>query len=487
MVRRKVSDVWAAVNSDKPANMNCFEWKQSYIGVSAALAHVGLVITTSQDEFDKLPIPEYKGDRRFAQRKIVVSRNGVKSPKTTIRDLLNGHASLPTPEELAASHAERGVILVNTRQKGTACSHAVEVKASEDLSHMLNLGELLRKVTLFEGRLADIAYCQTEDDIASNVFVADQEKSACESEQGQLTFNANHTNITFQGMIDILQTGYSLTMIGRRRSDGLPDVVWLFFGESAITDLSSLSPTVPFAPRLHLKIKSSLPATLLCNKPEYRFDIGKSETEIKRLQDRRIQIVREGTKHTLQFLNEDISQITSPNQKIEHKSFLLTRAACIQFECLIEHFAEDSYSLTDFRMDKTCRIQDKVGDEQITIRQPGGHPLNPDKIDIFQITNLNRRTVYAIPVRKFHESNVICQFDDIALMKTHWWFSVEWKNKYADFLFDMNDGESIQHYIRNCKAAAAVPPLTNTSFYNDLLEANKDSFHVAKRYPKKKT
>lgn len=228
MVQRKLSDVWAAIDNVKPANLNFFEWKQSYTGVSAALAHVGLVIITSQEEFDKLPVPEYEGSRRFMDRTVIVSRNGINSKPTKIRDLLNGNSSLPTADELAASHAKRGAIMSNNCTKGSACSHAVEVKASEHLSNMLNLHEYLRKVTLFEGRLADVAYSGVEDDINAAVFVADQEKSACESEQGQLSFNANHTNITFQGMIDILQTGYSLTMIGRRRSDGLPDVVWLF-------------------------------------------------------------------------------------------------------------------------------------------------------------------------------------------------------------------------------------------------------------------
>lgn len=266
----------------------------------------------------------------------------------------------------------------------------------------------------------------------------------------------------------------------------MPDVVWLFFGGTAINDLKTLPPAVPFAPRLHLKNKSSLAATVLCNKPEYRFDIGKSDTEIIRLRDRRIQIVRDGTKQTLQFLNEDMSQITGTNSKIEHSSFLLTRAACAQFGCLIEHFAGDSYSLIDFRMDKTCRIQDKVGDERIKLHRAGGHPLNPDAADVLQITNLNQRSIYALPVRAIRDNKVICQFEDAALMKTDWWLSVEWKNKYADYLFDMKDGKSVQRYIQNCKAAAAIPPLTDTSFYANLLEANKNSFHVAKRYPKKK-
>lgn len=135
-------------------------------------------------------------------------------------------------------------------------------------------------------------------------------------------------------------------------------------------------------------------------------------------------------------------------------------------------------------MDKTCRIQDKVADEQVIVRPPGRHPMNPDNVDIFQVTDIHQHSIYALPVRKRQKDKVVCQFEDSALMKTSWWLSVEWKNKYADFLFDMKDEKSIQRYIQNCKAAAAVPPLTNTTFYSDLLEANKDSFHVSKRYPK---
>lgn len=486
MVRRNISEVWAAVQEQKPSDLNCFQWKQSHTGVAAALLHVGLVLLTSKTELDGMPIPEVSGLKQYMVRQVVVTRDGIQSPPTCIRDLLNGNSSLATPEELADSHRRRGLAMSAVREKGVACSHAVETQTSSDLAEMLNLCSSLHKVTLFEGRLADQAYCRSSDDISDRVFVADQEKSACESPQGQLAFNHNHTPITFDGMLQILDTGYSLTMIGRRKSDGKPDVVWLFFGTEAISALQTLPPKSPFSPRLHLKKKSSAPATVTCNDAKFRFDIGSSEQEIVRLRERRVQIVEQAKKYTLEYLNEDYSQIMGNNQKTEHESFLLTRSACARLDSKIEHFAEDSYSTTDFRLDKTCRIQDKVGHKQFKWRSTGGHPLDPNKVDVLQVTNLDRKSVYAIALRRQDDDDVISTFTEEELMKTDIWLSAAFKAKFADCLCDLADIAGIRRYIDICKRAEAVPSLTDLEFFSNMLKNNADKFKTAPRSKSRK-
>lgn len=485
MVRRNISEVWAAVKEQKPAELNYFQWKQSQAGVAAALMHVGLVLVTSKTVLDSLPVPEVSGMKQYMARKVVVTRDGIQSPPTCIRDLLNGHSSLPTPSELAESHRQRGLAMSDVREKGVDCSHAVEMQASNDLAEMLELGSFLRKVVLLEGRLADQAYCHSNDDMHDKVFVADQEKSACESPQGQLAFNYNHTSITFDGMLQILETGYSLTMIGRRKSDGKPDVIWLFFGPEAISALQTLPPKLPFSPRLHLKKKSTNPATVICNRPLFRFDVGSSDTEVVRLRDRRIQIVEQGEKHTLKFLNEHMSQIPSPNGKTEHRSFLMTRAACASLSAEIEHFAEDSYTLTDFRLDKTCRIQDRVTRDNLYLRSPNGHPMNPDKVDILQITSLKEKTVYAVPFRVRSSGAIVSFFTEEQLMKRSIWLSAAFKETLAPYLCDLKDPQGTKKYIDICQEAQAVPPMSDSSFHDNIIANNAEMFGTKQRYPRK--
>ena len=477
MVRRKISEVWAAVKEQQPSHLSLLKWKQSYAGVRAVLLEIGLVLITTQDELDNMPVPTtYEGERQYLERKVVVSRNGLQSTPSSIKNLLTGNSSLPTADESAESLRQRSFAMSIAFQKGTACLNQVEVRASQDLSDMLHLPNFLNKITLFENRLADMAYCKLEDDPSSKVFAGDQEKSAIATQKGQLGFNAAGTNITLQGMLDVLKTGYSLTMIGRKRSDGKPDVVWLFHGSEAMDALSLLPPALHFAPVLHLKTKSSAAATITCNRPEFRFDIGKSEAEIVRLRQRRIQIVEDADKHTLEYLNDDLSQIMGQNQKIEHESFLQTRSACAKVNCKIEHFAQDSYSKTDFRLDRTCRIQDKVGRRQFMWRSIGGHPVNPDTVDVLQVTDLDRHCVYAIAFRQQHQDTVISTFTEDELMKKHIGLSADFKEKYAESYCDLTDREGIERYINICKRAELVLPITDTEFFSNIIKNNAESF-----------
>ena len=485
MTRRKLSDVWNAINNQKPSEYNYFQWKQSFLGVSAALASIGLVLKTSEAEFECLPVPEYDGDRRFMERRVIVLRNGIESPPTPINNLLSGQSSLQTKEELAIKRRTQGEALAAYRMKGVACSHQVETKASTDVAKILNLNNYLQKITLFEGRLADQAYCKIQDDTTQAVFVADQEKSALETSQGQLAFKSRNTIITYGGMLKILQTGYSLTMIGRRKSDGQPDVIWLFFGSEAISALRALPATLTFAPRLHLKIKSSNPATLICNNSSFRFEIGSSSKEIDRLLQRRVQIVEDGDKHSLDFLNDDLSQIPCPNGKTEHMSFMMTRAACHLLGAKIEHFAEDSYSRIDFRLDKKCRIQDKVTRDNLYLRSPGGYPINPDDADILQITDLKQQIVYAVPLRVEREDKIISYFTEDQLMKRSIWLSAAFKDQLLSYHFDMKQTDDIQGYINICEKAHQTPAISDQSFYLDIINKHAGKFGAGHRNSRK--
>ena len=117
----KISDVWKAIESQRSAAMmKDYEWKQSYMGVCAALMHIGLEMVTTEEEFDKLSIPVVNHKKKFGRRLIRVSRNGVLSTEKQICHLLTGSASLPTDAERQALNLQRSCTASRTVTKGRA-------------------------------------------------------------------------------------------------------------------------------------------------------------------------------------------------------------------------------------------------------------------------------------------------------------------------------------------------------------------------------
>ena len=97
---RSILDIWHAVDSQRPEGMNKVLWKQSHAGIAAALLHVGLVLKTTRQELDAMPIPLDKdGRQNTAYRKVQVMRNGILSQPVDIKSLLSGNSALKTDAE----------------------------------------------------------------------------------------------------------------------------------------------------------------------------------------------------------------------------------------------------------------------------------------------------------------------------------------------------------------------------------------------------
>ena len=473
----KVSEVWTGIDHLRPVTTTLVEWKQTYEGAKAALTHIGLELVTNKTQFHELEIPKNRdGKCQYQNRKVIVSRNNVLSSPTMINNLLRGHSSLQTSAEKLQTKELNSRIKSRSMTKGTCSTHNKESEASLALDTLLQLDKDLRRVVLFENRLADVAYSLlVQDSTIPDQFAPDQVKSAKADKHGRLTFNHEGTVIKAKGMISILEKGMSLTMIGKN-SNNEPEVVWLFDQIGGLSMLRNFPETQPFQPRLHLKTTSYTPFTVACNKPEFRFDISKSDGEVLRLQQRRIQLTRMSPKFTLQYLNEDDSQIPGGTHRIELKSFQLTRQVCQENGANVEHIVEDSYGPIDFRMNRSIRIQDKVGERRFCMRQVGRHPYDPDSFDILQVTSLINKTIYAIPMRHISNGLVQSYFSEQELLASHIYFTETWRAEHTKFKYDFNDNSSVKQYIEACKAAHKVPKLTNRNFFEDLLNKNRSRF-----------
>ena len=213
------------------------------------------------------------------------------------------------------------------------------------------------------------------------------------------------------------------------------------------------------------------------NKSEFRFEVGKFIQERTRLLQRKLDAVIIGKKHSLRFLNEHASQIGGFTHRIEHESFVMIRDACGSRGASIQRFPEDAYSQVDFRLNTAVRIQDKVCRvfQNLRMRKAGRHPLNPDNIDVLQVTDLKNKLCYVIPMRVVSkDGQVVSRFTEDELMKDHIHLSNKWLNTLSKF--GLTDTEDIKSYIKACYDAHLVPPLSNRNFYRDVLQRNTERF-----------
>ena len=480
MVLKNKNDVWKQIEDKKPANIGKKAWRQCYEGVKAVIESLGLKMVTSGEEFDKLEVPsEKKKDghvgKQYMYRKIVISKDGRKSQPTRISDILRGNSSFLTEAEKLAADVQRCLAVTAKQRKGISVNCLSEMKSSADLDAMIGVDTVLHRVPLFEFRLSDVAYCFLGDPLDDNVFVADQIKSSKVDKDGCLHFKHAGDRIKVSRMVKILETGSTLTCIGKNIDD-IPDVVWFFNGAEAIDTLRKFPEERTFHPRLHLKCISPCAFTAAMNNAQFRFDIGMSDDEKNRLLQRKVQAVKYGKKHSLEYLNEHESQIQGQSHRVEHQSFQMIRDACKRCDTTIGRESEDAYSQVDFRLDKTVRIQDKVGKvfQKVGIRYPGRHPYNPDNIDVLQITDLQNKVCYILPMRIANGDKVVSQFSEEDLMRN----AIHISNKWLRTLprFDLNDDNDVRRYIEMCHEAHSVPPLTDQNFYSDILQRNASKF-----------
>ena len=77
--------------------MKTTEWKRSYNGIKAVMNYIGLKLITTPEELDLMEIPINKNNRKgYSNRKVIVSKNGIISSPTVIKDLMTGHSGLLT-------------------------------------------------------------------------------------------------------------------------------------------------------------------------------------------------------------------------------------------------------------------------------------------------------------------------------------------------------------------------------------------------------
>ena len=223
------------------------------------------------------------------------------------------------------------------------------------------------------------------------------------------------------------------------------------------------------------------------NDPKFRYDVGLSKTEIDRLLQQKLEFTRIGVKNSIQFLNEDDSQIMCPFHRIEQKSFSMTRDACSKINVNAKKYYQDNYTCVDFRIHGTIKIQDKSYKKNFRMRSHGKLPYNPDMIDIFQCSNLITNEIYAIPMRFIDNNIVKSTFTQEILMKTDIKVTTTiWDTKYAKYKYDLKIEKDIRAYVATCEEAAAIPQLTDREFYKNMLDANADLFGSLKQLKERK-
>ena len=487
----KLQDTWNAVESARlSANISWRIWRQSYEGVSAALKNLGLVMVTSKQQFKDLPVPHNGKQYSYIDRKIIVSRNGIESKPTPIKNLLSCHSQLLTEEEQKAIHVKVGEQRSAALGKGSAISNNIESTTIQQFHNLLNLEHHLCCHMLLEFRLADVAYALRDADVTASVFIADQVKTACVQETGQVAFTHRGKNITVAGILFILQEGMSLTCIAKS-GEGEIHVVWYFQGDQAIQMLRDHDSQIDFKPIVHLKVPSKNPFTIACNDPQYRFDVGDVDVgrkEIQRLVESKLSFARSGPKHTIDWLNEDDSQIPHKNQRLEQKSFEATRSACRRKDFTVEKLSADSSSSVDFHVRGSCfdaKIQDKVigsKSNSYCMRAYGGYPYHPDKFDALQISFVDSTSVYLIPMRVVVENGHVTSYHtEYELMRQVVVTGVDWRDRHQTMLYDLAEDSGLERYLKACEAASNIRSLTDRQFYDNVIANNTHKFGNRKK------
>ena len=472
---RKISDIWKAIDDQRIlSKMDKREWKQSFEGTKTAIEYIGLKMITTKKELDEMEVPiDRMNVKRYMGRKINVSRNGIIS-NVGVNSLLGGYSTLRTDEEMKEIYKKVGINLSLQQPKGIPTANNLESKAIDDLDILIGIYDYIHREHLFEHRLYDMAYCINGNnlDVDSDIYVANQVKSSKISENGVVSFRESNSALSTKTMLSILENG-SLTCIGKTRDDKV-DVVWFFYGNNAINILKTFNINQTFNPTLHLKRNSNNEFTNKMNDSMFRFDVGKSSEECKRLLEQKIEFIKTGIKHSLTFWNEDDSQIPHESHRIEQKSFNMTRTACNMINIEVKKRHQDAYGPVDFIVNKFTKIQDKAAKRNFHIRKINKLPYNPDDIDIFQVSDLENNLVYAIPMRVMTNEIVTSFFTRDQLMKITITFGPKWKENHKQFKHDFKTNDGILSYVKACEEASKIPQLTDRDFYINMINENKD-------------
>lgn len=479
MAPRKTSEIWNAVKDKCPDGVDFTSWKSTYEGIKTALGYLGLELVTTKEEYEALETPKYKnGKTSNMHKKIVASRNGIKSSPTQIGNLLSGRNSILTDGELKILRDKQSKIQKEKQPKGEIVYSNYEKKGIENLHNLLQMESELKAFHTLEFRRADVIYCKANDDINGCVFAADQVKVAHEGSNGMFKFSHTNDGLRVKHIVDFLENNMSLTCIGMKKHCDV-HVVWFFYGKEVIEILKMFDQEKYFLPRLYMKRKVSKPLSVAINDPRFRYDV-KQLDECNRLKESKLRWVDMANKNTIQYYNEDDSQIVSFTHRIEQQSFNLIRNALMQIGKTMHRIHENNYTVTDFTIDD-CRVQSKACDKDVMLRRPGKLPYNPDTFDIFQIVNIPTKTVIAIPTRKYDNHEVVSTFTAKELMTNGTIkISIAFKHRFSEYILDMEKVDDIMKYYKICQESKNIPFLSDKSFYDNLVNNNKDKFFPIK-------
>ena len=491
-VLRKMSEVWDPIDELRiAANMKQIEWRQSHQGIQAALSSIGIVLETSKKELDDMDVPKAaNGKQDYSKRCVDVSRDGKKWYGKLIVHLLTGHSALRTEEEREAVWAEVSVKMSLTQPKGIPCGNNVESKAIDDLDRLIGVSDHMHREPLIENRAYDIAYSPIGADKDGDVFIADQVKTSRVGTNGALCFNASRRKLKVSDMISILANG-SLTCIGLTR-DGEVYVVW-YFTVTAIDTLQKFNMDQTFHPILNVKTTSNKKFTIAMQSDQFRFEVGKSnensKDECDRLLQAKIGFLATGTKKSLEFWNEDDSQIPSKNHQVEQKSMKLLQVACVTNGANYSKPHDLMYGPIDFLINGIVRVQDKAMEKGNTIRfrSDGGLPYNPDELDVFQVTDTKEEVAYVMSMRIVNRDGTVTPLHGVEiLMKDTIEISLKWREKHKQFKHDLKTPEGTKSYVDACIAAGKIPPLTDRTFYTKMCDDNREEFGSKRQMAEKK-
>ena len=445
--KMSVKQAWEDVRYLCPDGQSFTKWKRTHPAIAAVASLMGYTLLTTEAELDAME----GRDAKSRNRKVALQKSGI-TLTTTIHKLLMGGLRVVTEADHAAVRAQISEQLKAQRPEGSLVSHRAETVASEALDSILGL--LDYRVALLEFRLADVAYGSPEYN-----YVADQVKTAKERD-GAVTFK-HHGDLTVFDMRNILETGMSLTCIGVK--DGQPSVVWFLWGCRALEALQHLKETQAF--HIALRYQRNWHTPFIDTIQAFRYDLAEPE-DVARLRADKLAFMQDGPKHSLAYLNEDISMIPSHNNWVEFLSFAATRSAVQEVGGTVEKLAEDNMSKTDFRVSQFVRVQDKTATPVpnnrfiFTMRPATGSPIpyHPNDFDILQISLVSKRLVYAIPMRVQDDRGQVSSFYTTEeLGKGTVAISEKWKRVHAGFFYDFSKPERVQAYVQACEAAARVP------------------------------
>ena len=483
---RKMSEVWNSVDGQRGAKIGNNEWRRSHQGIQAALKSIGIVLVTSKKELDAMDVPtDTNGNKKYTERHVDVSRNGEIWYGKSIQNLLTGQSSLRTKEERKAIWTAVGEARSIAQPKGIPSANNVESNAVDDLDRLIGVSDHMSRKHLVEFRAYDIAYAPIGAVKDDDVFVADQVKTSTVGKKGLLQFHANERIIRVSDMISILKNG-SLTCIGRTR-EGVVDVVW-FFTSAAIDTLQEFEMDPSFTPVLHLKQKNKKPFTIAMQSDLFRFDVGKSKKECDRLLQAKIDFLAAGKKNSLKFWNEDMSQIPSVTHQVEQQSMTLMQDACVANGANFEKPHSIMYGPIDFLINGV-RVQDKAMAKKkiFHVRAIGRLPYNPDELDVFQVTDLERGLSYVMSMRVVNPDDTVTSFYPAeTLMKENIGYGPKWQEIHKQFKHDLNTPEGTKSYVEACIAAGKIAPLTDRTFYKKMCDDNRDMFGSKRQLAERK-